>query len=301
MGTAVAAARYLEALSESLTLSIDRFDVRNIVARYAEPDDMAGMQRISGDLVFPGHPESIAHMLLAGMGVQSNTSVLSGFLYTHRFLMATTENAGNNPLPPYTLEIFRDVTSSQQYRGVQVSQFALALGPNSPLRMTAGLLARSTVNLTATTASFPGSPTDPFAFDTCSITLGGAATALVENFNLSVNNQLEGVPTLDSSTIIAKIRRTGPALVRLSGSLAFENITDYQRFVGQTEIAIQADLFRANSFSMAIDIPRFVYNAFPLGIGDRGRKVVGFEGICRYHTGSAQALEIRVTNTSSGF
>lgn len=300
-GTAVAATDYFEAMSESLSESVDRFPISNIVGRFSEPDDMAGISRFAGDIVWSANPQALGLILASTFGVQSNSEVVSGFLHQHRFTLQNSDNAANNPLPPLTFEVFRDVTSSQQYRGCQISRLQFSAAPNQDLRVTASVLARNFNHIVKTTPTFPGSPVTPFAFDTCSLSLGGAGTALVEAFTLSIDNQLEGIPTLDSSSVIAKIRRTGPQIVRLTGSLAFENITDYLRFRNQTEVVFQAHFLRANSFSLFFDVPRFVYTTFPLGMGDRGRQVVGFDGIARYHTGSLNAIRIQLTNTTSGF
>jgi len=215
--------------------------------------------------------------------------------------LAAADNAANNPVTPMTLEIFRDVTSSQQYDGLQIAQLQMSAAPNQDLRLTASMIGKGERSIAKTTPSFPGSPTGPFTFDTCSISLGGAAVATIEAFNLTIDNQLEGIPSLNNSAEIAKIRRTGPQLVRLSGSLAFEDIVDMDRFRAETEMAFLANFTTADSFSLLIDIPRFIYTSFPTGIGDRGRQVISFDGNARWHAGSGAAIEFQLTNTTSGF
>lgn len=300
-GTAVAATNYVEALSESLAANIDRFDTVNITGRFAEPDDSAGIVRVSGDIVAPFHPEEMGFFLLGVTGVQSNTVVLSGGLHTHNFTMATADWDTSYPQIPLTFEIFRDVTSSQQYNGCNVSAVQLALAPNQDLRMTASIIGTGHAELAKTTPTFTNSPAEGFTFDTASISIGGAASAIVEAMTINIDNQLEGVPVLNNSTSIAKIRRSGPQMVRLSGSLSFEDITEYENFRNQTEQAFLLNVTKANSFSMLIDMPRVVYTAFPLGMSGRERQVIGFEGIARYHTGSLSAIEFDLTNTTSGY
>tara|TARA_Y100000310_G_C20673717_1_gene811681 strand:- start:1942 stop:2901 length:960 start_codon:yes stop_codon:yes gene_type:complete len=300
-GTAVGATDYVEALSESINVNFDRFDTKNIVGMFGEPDDEQGVKRISGDIVAAAHPVALLPWLVAATGIQSNAEVLSGFLHTHNLTMGTAENAANNPVTPLTLEIFRDVTSAQQYDGVQVAQLQLSAAPNQDLRMTASIIGKGEQNIAKTTASFPGSPTGPFTFDTCSISLAGAGTVDIEAFNLTIDHQLEGIPSLNAEAEIAKVRRTGPQLVRLSGSFAFEDITDYERFKAETEVALLANFTSADSFSLLIDIPRFMYTSFPTGMGDRGRQVISFDGNARWHSGSSAAIEFQLTNTTSGF
>lgn len=300
-GTAVAATDYVEAMSESVAATLDRFDTKNIVGRYSEPDDEAGMLRVAGDISFAAHPESIAHMIYAAFGVGSG-ALVGGTLIKHRFTPLTSDfTAATNALPPYTFEIFRDVTSSQQYDGCQVSQLQLSVAPNQDVRAAVSIIGKGTQNFTKSTASFPSSSQAPFTFDTASISLGGNASSIVEAFTFTFDNQLEGVPTLNASTEVAKIRRTGPQTARLEGQLGFEDITEYNNFINQTEFAFAANFTKADSFSMLMLAPRVVYTAWPLGMGDRGRQVVGFSATCRYQATSLQAVEIQVSNTTSAY
>lgn len=300
-GTAVAASRYFQALNESLAESRDRFELINMAGRYAEPDDMAGLRRIAGDVSFAGYPQILGDALYGTCGVWSQTTVLSGFLHSHVFTMAETEAGSLNSLPGYTFEVFRDVTSSQQYSGMQFSQLQLGLAPNQELRVQASMIGRGHTDIAKTTPTFPSSAATPFAFDTVSIGVGGTATGRFEAFNMTINNNLESVPTLNSSLLIRAIRRTGFAMIRIGGSMSFEDISEYLDFKNQTERQITLNLTRANSFSLAFDFPRVVYTSFPLGVGGRERQVISFEGRVLYHAGSATAMKATMVNITSGY
>jgi hypothetical protein len=302
-GTAVAASEYFEAMSESVALSIDRFETRNIFGGYYEPDDAAGVHRVAGDIVLAGFPEAIGYPLAAVMG-KSATVSLAANLHVTTFTMRKPADGNVSsaaPLPARTLEIFRDVTSAQQIGGVQFASMQIAGAINQDLRVTASVIGKSVTNITPTTPSFPGSSTDPFTFDTASVSIGGVGDARMESFNLSIDNQLEGVPSLNASNEIDRVRRTGPQMVRLSGTIEFDKIDDYENFVAQTERQIIINVTKADSFSLKIDLPRVVYTAFPLGMSDRGRQTVNLEGTGRYHTGSASAVEITLTTINSYF
>jgi hypothetical protein len=302
-GTPVAGTDYLEAFSETLAATYDRFDVKNIVGRFSEPDDVAGVLRIEGDLVVPGHPVAIGHLLNGafGQGSKTITVVLSGFLWTTEWWPAPADLGANNPLPGYTLEMFRDVTSAHRYAGVQVGKLTMQIQPNQELRVTAGLLAKTTSVVAKSAPSFPGSPTDPFTFDTASVQVGGAAVDIVETLTVDLDNQLEGVPVLNVSNEIARVRRSGPQLVRASGTVGFENLTDYNRFMAQTEVGLVLTLTKAQSFALLLELPRLVYTAFPTGQAGRERNMVEFEATGRYSTGSGHALRARLTTTRSNY
>ena len=300
-GTAVAATDYFEIMSENLSETIDRFPTRNAFGGFYEPDDYAGARRVAGDLVMFGHPVSIGHLLKAAFNTISGSAVLSGFLHTSKFISTKSEFAAGVAGQPFTLEVHRDVTSSHQYAGAICNRLQLSLAPNQDLRVTAGWIAQAGSLIAKTSPTFPGSPTDPFTFETASLSIAGAATARWESFNMTVNNNLDGILALNASQNIARVRRRGPQEVRISGVLDFTDVAEYLDFKNQTERQIQLNLTRANSFSLLIDAPRFVYTTFPTGIPGRDRLTVGVDGICRYSVGSGLAVSLQLTTTKSNY
>jgi hypothetical protein len=300
-GTPVAAANYVEGISEDISANISRYEPVNIHGKFSEPDDIAGLRQVGGNISFPAMAEDIGFFLAKTMGQQSNSVVLSGSLHKHEFLMATADWDTKFALPPVTLEIFRDVTSSQQYAGCNINQLQIGVAPNQELRFTAGIVGKSFLNLAKTTPTYETTPTTPFTFDTCSVQIGGVAVDNVEGLNLTINNQLSGVPTLNNSNQISRIRRNGMQLIRLGGQLSFEDIVDYNDFINQTERAFKFSMFIANSYSLVVELPRFVYSAFPLTMPGRDRQVVSFEGMGRVLATSASAIKIDLTNVTSGY
>lgn len=300
-GTPVAASNYVVGISEDVSASIDRFEPINIHGKYAEPDDYAGVRRIGGNIVMPAMATQMGFFLLGAMGLQSNTVILSGMLSRHEFRMATSDWDAKFANRPFTFEIFRDVGSSHQYAGCNISQLQIGNAPNQEVRMTAGIIGKSVASIAKTTPAYTSSPSAPFTFDTASISIGGSGIDKCEAFNLTINNQLSGVPTLNNSSEISRIRRNGPQIVRLSGTMSFEDFTEYDDFIAQTERQITISVRRASSFQMIIDIPRFVYTAYPVGIPGRDRMTVSFDGTARYSTTSASSIKIDLYNTTSGY
>ncbi|MCI0660999.1 MAG: phage tail tube protein, partial [Acidobacteria bacterium] len=222
-----------------------------------------------------------------------------GFLWNNAFTMATTDFDAEYANAPFTFEIFRDVTSSQQYAGTNMNTLEMSVAPNQDLRCTIGMIGKTQNNIAKTIPTFVTSPAYPFAFDTCSLRIGGNATALVEGLTININNQLSGIPSLRNSRDIRMIRRTGPQLIRVSGNMAFEDITEYAKFLIETEQPFVLNFYRADSFNLRIDLPRVVYTTYPIGIAGRDRVLVNFDGIARYHPGSGHAIKMTLTTTRS--
>lgn len=300
-GTAVAATDYAELLSENLSTNVDRFPTRNIYQGFYEPDDFAGARRSAGSLVQAAHPLTLGHWLKGAFTTISQTVVLSGFLWQLHFTGTKSEFADGVPRQPWTFEVHRDVTSSHQYQGALINRLTMALAPNQDLRVTADIIAKTRTLIAKTTPTFPGSPTDPFTFDTASVQIAGAANTRLEAFNMTIDNQLEGILALNNSNEIARIRSTGPQIIRISGTLDFIDTAEERDFINQTERAFIVTLTRAASFHLHIEAPRFVYTTFPVGMPGRGRLTVGFEGQARYLTTSAAAVRVMLTTTKSNF
>ncbi len=300
-GTAVGATDYFEIMSTNLAETINRFPTRNAFGGFYEPDDYAGAHLVGGSLTMFGHPVSIGHLLKAAMNTISGSTVLSGFLYTSNFISVKSDFNTSVAGQPYTLEVHHDITSSHQFAGGVCNRLQLSLAPNQDLRVTADWIAQAGLLIAKTSPTFPGSPTDPFTFETASLSIGGSATARWESFNLTVNNNLDGILALNASNNIIRVRRRGPQEVRISGVLDFLDATEYLDFKNQTERAIQLTLTRANSFSLLIDVPRFVYTTFPTGIPGRDRLTVGVDGMARYKTTSAVAVAMALTTVKSNY
>ena len=294
---AVASGDFFYALSENVTLAIDRFETRNLVGTRSEPDDTAGLRRVGGEVIAMSHPVYLMHALKGLTNSGSVAVVLSGFLHRFSYFTPVTDASTLAPFPSYTFEIFRDVTSSDRYAGAQFGRGVFAVQPNQELRLTSTIVAKTTSTIAKTAPTFPGSPQDPFTWDSASLQIGGAAVANIEAFTFTIDNQVEAIPALNNSVEAAFMRMRGAQLVNIGGTIGFDNRTEYNNFVTQTEQAFKLAFFKAQSFQLTFDWPRVVYTAFPLATPGRERLTVAFEGKVRYSTASATAFQIDLTTT----
>lgn len=303
-GTPVAATRYFEALSESIVSDLARFQIKNIVGGAVyEPDDETGVYTHQGNIVMATHPEVVGNFLRGSLGIQSTTVLLSGFLHRHEYTPLANDVGSAHANPPYTLEVFRDVTSSEQFAGGNFSTLEFSAAANQDLRMTVGFIGKSKLFIAASASAgniiFPTSPIGVFKFDTCSISINNVAIDRIENIRLTFNPQIAGVTTLANSREITRIRRTGPQLVRIAGQIEFLDIADALDFENQTEKQIKINFVKAASFSLLFDIPRFVYSTFPRQIRGRDRIMVDFEMMGRWHIGSRNAMKVTLVTVNS--
>lgn len=297
-GVAVAATAFMPALSEDLSLEIERYELKNIHNALSMPDDQAGLRRVEGAVSGVFDPVVGGHLLKGSIG-SATVASLGGGLWRHSFKQTSLSQwDGRFALQPYTFEIFRDVGSAQQYGGCQIDELTLSLAPNGALTFEAGIIGISMANKANVAASYS---TFPFlAFDACSITIAGAADINIESFEFSFTNNLEGIATLSNRNTVAKIRRSDVQDPRLNLTIGFEDITHLLRFTDQTELPIR--IFAVSgSYSLLIDMPRVVYTAFPLGMDGRGRQTVDVAAMCRFSQGSGTAYEIQLTTSVGSY
>jgi len=292
---------FIEALSESVQLTIERLEVANVYGGVHERPDVAGLRRVEGDIVFAANADTLGFAIAGALGVSSTTEVTSGVLYNHTFTARTNDLEARRSHPTHSVEIFRDVTSAMIYTGCAWSKVSMNIVPNQALQVTLGVVGISAAVGSASTPTYPSSPVNPFTFDACSVQVGGAAAQLYEALTIDWDNQLEAIATINASSVPSRIKRGGPYLGRVSGTLAFENLTDYNSFANQTEQRMVIHFTRAGSFAFNIDIPSFAYTSFPVNAGGKERLTVGFEGQARYNSGSASTMRFQLWNTLSGY
>ncbi len=301
-GTAAATFTGMEALTESLALAYDRYAVKTIIGTIAEPDDFAGVGRIAGDLTVPGYPDYVGRLLQA---VFATTVVsLATGLAKSTFRTRLANFSTDTPVQPISLDVFRDVTSADRYTGLVVSRLTLGCQPNQDLRLTASMIGKATATVANTAPSYPSSPLQPFAFDTASLALDGAGTALIETLTVAIDSQLEGIPALNATSQIAKIRTRGSQTIGLSGAIDFATRAEYAKFEAQSEQALTLYLTRPSSFSLLMAVPRFLYRTFAPTMTGPERVVVNFDGSARYAvsgTYSGTAIQFELTSVTSDF
>lgn len=302
-GSGAAATDFIEILNENISLSKDRFDYKNVINTMAEPDDVAGMNRISGDVAFAANPRNLGYMLMSLFNQSTVTSLNTSF-WKHIYTQPTDSGSAFSttaPSVPYTLEIFRDVGTATQYTGGLVTGLSFNFAQNQDVRCTASFLCRGSSEVAKQTATFPNSPTKPFKFDQVSLQLGGAANTDIETLTVKIDNQYEGIGSLNLSEDIAKVRRTGFQTITIDGTVDFSDVVEYKNFIDQTEQQMIVSALIPSSFQLILNVPKMVYTAYPVGISGRGRNLVSFTAKGFYHAGSGTGIAATLTTINSYF
>ena len=301
----VASPFFIPLISESLVHNIDPLMEGDFTRyKFMEPPVHQGPQTVAGGMEFEPYPECYGQLAKAFFNVASST--ITDSCYQHNFYAGQQGDFGNTfALPPQTVEIFRGVGSAFRFQDGQVTEFGISLEPGGFLKGSLSAIGRA-MNLSA-----PLTPvwetTDPFRWDVASISFDGAGFAALESFDLTMANNVEGVPTLGSSFWWGHTKRTGFLEIRLNGNLSFNDADEYVKFAAGSEQAVilnlqgTTEICSGYKHELKIDIPHFRYDSVPIQIGGPGRISVAFTGRAVADTTSLYSIQMTLQNLTQQY
>ena len=302
-GTATNSWDYFPIISESLTTEIEQLVEEGMRARKDEPPTQEGLLTVAGDIVFEPHPILLGHLLRGVTGQASGTLVDS--VTTWEFLPKQTDFTPNLcALPPFTLQIFRDVGSAWQFTDTVVNALTLEISASAIVRATASVMSRVSSLMTPGTPSFPAGST--WTWDSASLSIAGAGNGDMEAITISMENNVEGVSLLDGTKEITKFMHTGYTSHKISGTIDFADQTEYGAFRNQTEqrflMTLTGETLTSSQNNVfTADLPLVRYTTFPINMGGPGRISVGFEGNGKFDTSSSYSSRYTLQNTRTAY
>lgn len=205
---------------------------------------------VSGDIVVPVDVRAIGYWLALAIGTPTTSGTDP---YTHTFKpglslpSAVLESGFSTPFAHYAL-----------FNGCKVNQMSFSFGGDGELVSTVSVMGAKE---TAGTSPVDADPTavefDRFNNFQASITEGGAAIATVTQLDLTINNGLDGEPTIGSAGVRADLAE---GMMTVSGTLKalFADQALYNKAINNTESSIVLTL-TSDSHSLALTLPEIVY------------------------------------------
>jgi hypothetical protein len=307
-GTAVAATDFLQFVSEGLNEEIEQVISAAQRGIADEPPSFEGMHNIAGDLSFEVYPNILGHILRAAFGAPVTTqpdAVNNPTVYQHVFTPAQDNFSNVCALPPYTLEVHRDLEQAFQYAGAVVNDLSLTFGGDQKIMQgSAAVIAKALALIAKTTPSFE--TTDPFRWFQSTITINGAVNADIQNLDFGVNNNLEGRATLNGTKEISRIKRNGYRTFPVNFTFDLTSLDEYNRFRSQNEVAASIDLVGAlisgtYNYKLTIDVPKLRYTTFPINVGGAEQITAQANGVAKYDPVSAYGMKVTLVNTQSSY
>jgi len=300
-GTATSSYDFVPVISESLTTNLEQMLEENMRQRFEESPSREGLLTVAGDIVMEAHPIMVGHFLRGVTGQHSVTAVSSG--YEHHFLPGQTDfDKALCALPPFTLSIFRDVGSSYQFTDAIINGLTLEIAGGGFVKATANILARVSSLMDPLTAA----PLDetPWTWDAASISIAGAANADMEDISISINNNIEGVTTLNATRRHAKYKRAGDRTYGISGTVDFCSQAEYDIFRASAQQRFLVNILGVNELdgagqfeNLLIDLPNVLYMTYEAPMAGPNRLQATFEGNGKFNTTSSYGFEATLVNS----
>lgn len=224
--------------------------------------------------------DSYAHTILESV---LGTKAMSGTTdITHTI-------TANNTLPYYTFWRNQSDTLFESFKSCMVSEVTIKSEAGGPASISCSMMGLTPTKLAAnpTVGITPTVPTvvndAVYNYNHATITLGGSATSLVRSVEVSINNNVQVQQTDD---VVPYDVVPGQREITVSFDLIFEDTTQYTNFfyngtagavsnsIYNTSFAVSFDRPGSAVNSVALSIPSFSYEAFPVEPNPNGDPIV---------------------------
>lgn len=305
-GTQVAASDYFRFHSEDLFPDIEEIVPPNILGVPWRGPTYQGLKSHAGPLAFDAHPNILGFFFLSALGAVSTVNEEVGVRWAHTFAPRVTEFSAVCWLQPLTLEIHKDLGQSFQFAGSVVNELGLDFGVDQKVLMgNAAVIAKTMARITATTPTHEA--TQAFRWNQAAITLPfPTAFNTMQRLRFTLNNQQEGLPFIDGTTEIARIRGGNESsIVQVSGRVlaADAEVTEY---LGGTERSLRCvwtGPALGNAFyKLELRFPLFRYVRYRVSVNSPGERFVDFEGEAKYSAATAETpMTVILTNGKASY
>ena len=297
-GTAVAATDYLAIKSESISHDIEEIVSEAIRGIVDEPASLEGLNSVAGDITLEVQPQTIGYLLRSALGASSTAGEDP---YVHTFTPAQADFLTGCALPPYTLEVHRDLASAFQFAGCVVNNLEFTWGVDQKiLQCKASILGKTVTLIAATSPTFEAA--NPFTWEQVTPKVGSPLAAIdtLTAVQITVDNALAAVATLNNTNLISRIRRDGFRKVTTQFTFEVEDLAEYNRFTAQSENAFEFE-FTSGADKIKFTLPKVRYTSMPLAVNGAGRLTAAVAGKAKYDTVTSKAIEVVLTNSKASY
>ena len=269
----------------------------NMYGRFGESPYHSTMEHTEADLRIEAHPIATGHLLKSVFGQVTTTSGTG--IQTHEFIPLNTADWDDRAAsPPATVEINRNVGSAFLFYDVVGSsiEFNVANGQLMTVNwngMGAGFSRKS-----AATPTFPASR--PFRWVPSSVSYNGWAVTDIRELRFRLETPLETVFTLGTSHTPYRIKRTGPTVATVNGTIQFASHSfnlDYEAFA--TARLFANFVSSSAPHTLLLDAPQMRFTDFNPQIAGAGLVQVQFSARAEFNTASSYPLRVVLVNTQT--
>ena len=292
-------------LSEGFAVSKEPLVSENMTGVYDEGATYEGLNAVEATLEVEAHPISLGALFKAAFGVPA--SVQSGAIYAHTFKPRTTDFDAFAANVPLTITKYNaaDTGSAHQFYDMVAGKISLSVANGELLKASMDLMGGKYRQVVAPTASYPTGK--GFTWDVASAAVAGVANADITELNIDIDEAIENKYTLNATKTPSRTVRSGRRTVSIGGTLVFDNQTEYQQFLAQSERDLTITLVGPTQIqsgyydTLKIIVPLFRYTEFAPVAGGAEKVEVGFSAKGIYSVTSATAVQFILTNTQPAY
>ena len=259
---------------------------QNLTGRFAQGASYAGPGNVAGTIDFEATPRN----LLTALGVAVNGSpveVASASITTRTFLPNTADFNSSFVKAPFSIyKQFSDANSAELFYDCQFGQLDLNItaGQFTTGRLTLAGGSRLANGIGSMSVLPSGNDiAQLWPWNVASLSVGGVAAQNFSDVNVSLNEQIQPLYTMNGTLNPFKYTRAAFSEVTIGGTLYMNDRGGLNDFIADTQRRLLITLINTRTAiqsgyydQLTIDIPQMKYTAYPLPVNGPGEVAVSF-------------------------
>jgi hypothetical protein len=294
-------------VSHDIGLEKEELISQNLIGRFEQGATYSGAGKVAGTIEFEATPRN----LLTALGLSVNhvaATVDSGAIRTWTMLPNTADYDSSYVKAPWSMySQFADAQSADLFFDMQFGQLDLVLSQGQFTRGRIQCVGGNRVSTGVGSANVVPDASDAgrlFPWNVASISYGGTALQTASDVTVSLNENIDGLYTINGSLLPFKYTRTGFREVTVNGTFYMTDRSMLNNFVNETQgrllitlistvAAIQSGYYN----TLTIDVPQLKVTAFKPAVSGPGEVSVPFTGRGVIDPSSNYALQFTLVNT----
>lgn len=294
-------------VSHDIGLEKEELISQNLIGRFEQGATYSGVSRVNGTIEFEATPRNI----LTALGLSVNhvaATVNSGSTRAWTFLPNTVDYDSSYIKAPWSMySQFSDAQSADLFYDMQFGQLDFVISQGQFTRGRIQCVGGNRVATGVGSANIVPDASDAgrlFPWNVASISYGGSALLTASDITVSLNENVEGLYTINGTLTPFKYTRTGFREVTVNGTFYMTDRSMLNNFVTDTQgrllvtlVSTIASVQSGYYNTLTIDVPQLKITAFKPGISGPGEVSVPFTGRGVIDPTSSYALQFTLVNT----
>jgi|SRR6185503_10013517 len=294
-------------VSHDIGLEKEELISQNLIGRFEQGATYSGVSRVNGTIEFEATPRNI----LTALGLAVNhvaATVNSASIRSWTFLPNTVDYDSSYVKAPWSMySQFSDAQSADLFYDMQFGQLDFVISQGQFTRGRLQCVGGNRVATGVGSANIVPDASDAgrlFPWNVASISYGGSALLTASDITVSLNENIEGLYTINGTLTPFKYTRTGFREVTVNGTFYMTDRSMLNNFITDTQgrllvtlvstiAAVQSGYYN----TLTIDVPQLKITAFKPPVSGPGEVSVPFTGRGVIDPSSSYALQFTLINT----